>query len=95
MISSDGSSRVIVSDQEAAQLRYTYRVSDPNLFDELFIDALAWRLATKIGPRLRKPQLLDMAMRSHDRALAYATGIDSNERRSAEPAESSFVTARL
>ncbi|MBF0589013.1 MAG: hypothetical protein HQL53_07800 [Magnetococcales bacterium] len=96
LLSSDGTGRIIATDQDSAALRYTYQVTDPNLFDALFVDALSWRLATKIGLRLKtaKSAVLNAVNKSHEIAMAFAMGVDSNERKPNDPAESSFVLAR-
>lgn len=43
-----GSSRVILTDREAAAIRYTAKVTDPELFDATFSRALAYRLAVDL-----------------------------------------------
>jgi hypothetical protein len=40
--------RVLLTDSDGAQIRYTYQVADASLFDALFVEALATRLASKI-----------------------------------------------
>ena len=37
--------KVIVTSAEPAQVKYVARVTDPNIFDSIFISALAWYLA--------------------------------------------------
>lgn len=48
-LAEDGSSRVILTNAPEAVLSYTKDVSDPNLFDPLYVRALARRLAADIG----------------------------------------------
>lgn len=45
--------RVLLTDEPAAELVYTVRVEDPTLFPPLFADALAWRLAADLATTLR------------------------------------------
>lgn len=52
VVASDDAGKLIFSNQINAQVEYTHRISDPTLFDSLFIDALGWLLATKIAPSL-------------------------------------------
>jgi len=40
--------RTLFTNLAAAGLKYTARITDPALFDDLFIDALAWRLAANM-----------------------------------------------
>ena len=41
----NGTGKLIYTDQPQAWLKYVSRVSDVNMFDAIFMEALAWRLA--------------------------------------------------
>jgi hypothetical protein len=43
----------LLCDYDTAKIVYIKRVTDPNLFDSIFIAALALRIATKIAPRIK------------------------------------------
>lgn len=49
-ITSDGTSRVLYTNQPDAELVYTYDVTNPDLFDPMFVDAFALGLATRLAP---------------------------------------------
>lgn len=45
----DGASSVILTDEDDAVLWYVRTITNPSVFDPLFIDALAWSLAAEIA----------------------------------------------
>lgn len=51
-IAYNGTQRVIYTDQIAAELIYTAKVTDPTQFDPLFVMAMSWALAAAIAPAL-------------------------------------------
>lgn len=46
-------SRVILTDKASAELVYTGKVTDANMFSPLFVNALAWRLASDLAIPLK------------------------------------------
>lgn len=90
----DGTGKVIVADGSAVELEYTARVESVGLFSPLFVDALAWKLAADLAPALAgKPEMIDMATRNFEFALARALAADFNQRHDLEP-ESELITSR-
>jgi hypothetical protein len=47
-----GTARKVVTNQGSASIRYTMAVTDPTVFDQEFINALAWYLASQIAVAL-------------------------------------------
>ncbi|WP_339053862.1 hypothetical protein [Arsenophonus endosymbiont of Crataerina pallida] len=47
-----GTSKLIYCDQPKAWLHYVAKVTDVNMFDAIFIDALAWRLSAELARSL-------------------------------------------
>lgn len=45
---------IALTDAATPEWIYTVRITDPNLFDANFVNALAWRLAQELAPSLRK-----------------------------------------
>lgn len=64
---------VIVTDQPVASIRYQARVTDTTKFSPLFVDALAWLLASYLaGPILKGDSGIKMAQQASQMALAMA-----------------------
>lgn len=89
------SSRVILTDQENAVLIYTARVTDPNVFDSIFVDALSWRLAADLSMPLRAdPRVYQQVTQTYMAYIAEARQTNSNEH-AIDPDDScSFLDAR-
>ena len=77
---------------------YIKRIEDPNLFDETFIEALQYLIASEIGmANTRDAQLINLYRQKYERSLATARSIDSQENRFAYQNDcklSSFIEAR-
>ena len=72
--------RIIVSNEEDAQLEYTYQHTNVELYDPMFISALAWRLAAELALPLRAvPELQQLCFNSYRYTLGYAKALDGNE----------------
>lgn len=76
---------IILTDQEGASLRYVARVTDTTVFSPLFVDALAWLLASYLaGPVLKGDAGAAMAkacLQSFMLALSNAKTSDANQRK--------------
>lgn len=81
----DDGTQVILTNQEEALVRYTVRVTDSTKYPALFVDALAWLLASHLAGPLVKgdvgAKLAQMAYRSFQLALSRATAGDSNNQK--------------
>lgn len=62
-LDSSGSVKVINTDRETATLIYTVDVTNPNIFDPLFVDVMAASLAWRLAPVLAPNKLADMERR--------------------------------
>lgn len=91
------SDRILVRSTNA-KLIYIRRVLDPNLFDETFIEALQYLIASEIGlANTRDTSLINLFRQKYEMSLATARSIDSFENRfSLQPNEkrSSWIAAR-
>jgi hypothetical protein len=89
-----GSTVAICTDLEDAYGRYTRAVTDCNMMDTAFVDALTYRLASRLAMALSgdggRAQMLG---READLALARAQALNANERR-IDPYVSSYASAR-
>lgn len=81
----DDGTIVILTNQEEALLRYTVRVTDPTKYPALFVDALAWLLASHLAGPLMKgdtgAKFAQQAYRSFQLAFSRATAGDANNQR--------------
>jgi hypothetical protein len=88
-------SRLILTNQETAELRYTAKITDPNLFDSLFIDALAFRLAADLAQPLRgSPQLVQMLVQMYTMKISKAKSENAGEGRADPDHSCTFLEAR-
>lgn len=93
-VNSDGSSKVILTNQEDAVLIYTARITDVNAFDVNFIEALYLKLASKMAYPLRKdPNKAKQLLQEHMIAIGEAGVIDANSEQVDED-EQGYVEAR-
>jgi len=83
--SDDTGASIILTNQEDASLRFVARVTDSTKFSPLFVDALAWLLASYLaGPVIKGDAGVAMArvtLQGFLRAFHEATISDANQRR--------------
>jgi hypothetical protein len=92
----DSDSLTICTDQDAAVLEYTKRVTNPMLFDATFASALSWALAAEVALPLAKT--IDHARNAaaaYDKLVAEAMVKALNEEVREDPPDSEFVRVRL
>lgn len=87
--------KIIFTNKEDAELIYTAEITDPNLFDTQFRDALAWKLASELARPLRaNPKMEELLYQKYLFIMATTQASDANEQQ-AEPDETNiFVQAR-
>lgn len=94
-LSNDNSNRVILTDQEDVNIIYTTDVENTNVFDSLFIDVFAWRLAVDLAqPISGDMKLQQLCSNSYLLLIAKAQAIDANENYEEPTNENVFVEAR-
>lgn len=92
----DGTGKLIYCDQQQAWLQYVASVTDVNMFDSLFIDALAWRLAGELArPLASNAGIGNEAFQMYTMAIASAGAHSLDE--SSEPNDymDPFTEARI
>lgn len=73
-------SNFILTSKELAEVVYTARVTNANLYDALFIEALAWKLAADLAmPLLNKPETQQAFFKNFLYAVAQAQVVNANE----------------
>ncbi len=94
-VSSDGQKRLILCDLEDAELVYTVRVEDPNLFSASFVAAMSAALSARIAmPLTVSTTISNNAIQLAARALDAAVASDENQGQEDEPKESELIAAR-
>ncbi|SQI37511.1 Uncharacterised protein [Providencia alcalifaciens] len=91
-----GTGKLIYCDQPQAWLQYVASVTDVNMFDSLFIDALAWRLAGELArPLASNAGIGSEAFQMYTMAIASAGAHSLDE--SSEPNDymDPFTEARI
>ncbi|MCC8189348.1 MAG: hypothetical protein LIP77_01755 [Planctomycetes bacterium] len=85
----------IICDAAGAVADYTARVDNCELFDDIFTDALAWRLASDFAMALKSDvDSAGAAIQLADRLTAQASTANARERHQDEDGISSFERAR-
>lgn len=89
---------VILTDQEEAVARYVAKVTDTTRFSPLFVDVLAWVLASHLaGPLLKGDAGIKMTQQCYQVALAMlarATASDANQRKSGHEHTPAWISGR-
>lgn len=88
----------IYTDQENAQLEYTVKITDLNLFPSDFKMALSFKLAHLIAPRVTKGDPFGMGKRALDNyflELSVAQSNAYNEEQPSDLPQSEFVRTRI
>lgn len=85
----------IYCDVSPAFLNYTRRITDPSVFNPLFVEALAWHLAVRLAmPLTRDPKLRADAFQLAMQTQGAAEMADANEVRESSDIESEFIQER-
>ena len=88
--------KILTNDTGALDVRYIYRVTDPNEFDALFIEALASRLAVELCEELTQSNTKGEVVRNdYVRAIREARKLNSFENVPAEQQTDTWITARI
>lgn len=94
-LSSDLNTKYILTNEGSAELSYTARVTNTEVFDSLFVTMLAYRLAAELaGPLRGDPNLAKWARQVYEIERMRAQSADANESREAPSTRSSFLSAR-
>lgn len=92
----EGTGKIIYTNQPQAQLRYVGKVTDPNMFDSLFTDALSWRLAAELSmPLSASGDLGNKALQMYNSSILAAGARSNNESQEPMVPESDLTIARL
>ncbi|HID4555279.1 TPA: hypothetical protein ACXE9A_004546, partial [Enterobacter cloacae] len=92
----DGTGKLIYTDQPQAWLKYIARVTDVNMFDAIFMEALSWRLAAAINmPLTGSADLGNNALTMYQRVILSAGSHSQNESQEPQPPVDEFTAARL
>lgn len=69
----DDNGKLILTDQDEAVLRFIRRITDPEVYDPSFVEALAWRLGSKLAiPLARSTKERDYAFERYRLELSTA-----------------------
>lgn len=94
-LAEEGGARVLYTDQAQAELVYTKRVTNPNLFTPQFESALAWLLASEVGmPLSAAPNLSNNALKMYLSEISAAQAASLNESQEDPEPDCEFITGR-
>jgi hypothetical protein len=93
----DGSAgRVILTDLQDAELKFTQLITDPNVYDDMFLDALSWALAFRLaGPVTGNDTKKQQALTVYQNLIDAAEAEDSAEGIEDTEVDASWIEARL
>jgi hypothetical protein len=97
VLAANGASRMILTNADVAVLVYTSNVTDPGVFDPLYVRALARRIAADIGKTFFKnnAQAQQELETYYINEIRKAQTQDAGEGKPEDVAESTWVTARF
>ncbi|MEO2182639.1 MAG: hypothetical protein ABGY43_10075 [bacterium] len=88
-------SRVILTNQENAVLIYTHSVTNPQVFDPLFVQLLSWKLAADLAmPLTRDYKRMEAAYQMYTSLTSEAKTLDANESQITASREAAWITGR-
>lgn len=94
-VANESGQRVIYTNQDAAELVYTYRVTDPTLFDALFSSALAYLLGSEIAmPLSVKADVAQAALKAYNSEVQVAAAHSLDEQQEGPEPVSELITVR-
>ena len=86
---------VVCTDEDPALLEYVCDCTDPALFDDKFIEALSYKLASKMAMSIKgSVEMTAQMMNQYREVVAQAASLSGNENRDADN-ENPYVEARL
>lgn len=95
-IASDASGLVLYTNEPRVIAEYTADVKDASLFDEMFCEALSWKLAASIAFKLvGDAQVSQMATSEYERLFLHAAADAENEQNVKTPELCTFARARF
>jgi len=72
--------RKVLTDEATANILYVARITDPTIFDSLFIEVLSAKLAAELAVTLTESiTLADFLHQKYEKALSEARGMDAQE----------------
>lgn len=85
----------LLTDKEEAEIEYIYDCQDPALFDDKFVEALSYKLASELAmPVKGSPELMSNYMNVYQAFVNQAAALSSEERAS-ELLENPYLEARF
>lgn len=94
-LAEDNGARVLYTNQPEAELVYTKRVTNPNLYSPPFVSAVAWLLASEIAlPLSAAPKLANNALQMYQYAISAAQTLSLNEGQDDAEPDSEFISGR-
>ncbi|EMJ8526156.1 hypothetical protein ACVZIW_06520 [Klebsiella aerogenes] len=92
----EGTGKLIYTDLPGAWLKYVSRITDVNMFDSIFQEALSWRLAAAINMVITgNADLGNNALSMYSRIILSASSHSMNESQEPQPPVDPFTEARM
>lgn len=80
VIESDSGIRYILTDEDTMKILYIQRITDPTMWDAMFCEALAWRLAESVVYALtQSSSLLEQVRNGYKDSIKFARSMNGQE----------------
>lgn len=86
--------RVIASDVNPAYAEFTYQVADTTLYDQAYVDAFSYKLASLIAPSLGVSAKVTDMLNIFNVLISNAQALNQSEGKSDDPKQSTYHEAR-
>lgn len=94
-LSASGTKKILYTNVESAQLAYTVDITDANVFDDNFIDALAWRITAELAVPIKgSPSTGQYSQEQYTKILSKAKVVDRSEGHTKPHQGSSILDSR-
>lgn len=88
-------SKMILTDEADAILIYTAKITDPNMFDASFVNAMAYKLASDLAlPLTKKASLQNIMLQIYARYMSMAYTTNATEAKDTAERDNPFTAAR-
>ena len=88
--------KILTDDGAPLKVVYLKRVTDPNQFDQLFVDLLVARIARDLAEKITQSKIkIEIAQSLYEELRKEARRVNAFERPALEPPTDSWITARL
>lgn len=95
-MTSDATGKILNTNEPRVAAEYTLDLEDNSIMDEMFADALTWKLAASVAFKLTgNAQIVQMSISEYERIFSEALSDAENEQNLKVPELNTFIRARF